>query len=130
MFCTQLDRVRKHLNARGVKPARVLFHRDNAKPHVSNQMRVKLTELGWELLVYPHYSFEIASSDYHLFRSLGNFMRGHRIAHQDDLRHDISNFFTNTTNRRHFTIEEFHCYGRDAERSLKPIANDLCFLFL
>ena len=57
----------------------VLFHHDNARPHISLVTQQKLRELGWEVLMHPPYNPDLAPSDYHLFRSLKNsvgFKRG------------------------------------------------------
>ncbi|EZA57614.1 Histone-lysine N-methyltransferase SETMAR, partial [Ooceraea biroi] len=54
----------------------VLFHQDNARPHTSLTIRTKLLQLGWDVLPHPAYSPDIAPSDYYLFRSLQNFLKG------------------------------------------------------
>ncbi|XP_029162233.1 histone-lysine N-methyltransferase SETMAR-like [Nylanderia fulva] len=57
----------------------VVFHHDNARPHTSLMTRQKLRELGLEVLMHPPYSPDIAPSDYHLFRSLQNFLNGIKL---------------------------------------------------
>jgi len=47
----------------------ILLH-DNARPHVAAPVKTYLETLKWEVLPYPPYSPDIASSDYHLFRSM------------------------------------------------------------
>ena len=54
----------------------VIFHQDNTRPHTSLVTRIKLLELGWEVMPYPPYSPDLAPSDYHLFRSLENHLNG------------------------------------------------------
>ncbi|EFN78228.1 Histone-lysine N-methyltransferase SETMAR, partial [Harpegnathos saltator] len=49
-------------------------HQDNARPHTSIVTRQKFRELGWEVLMHPPYSPDLAPSDYHLFLSLQNFL--------------------------------------------------------
>ena len=51
----------------------IVFHHDNARPHSSLTTRQKLLELGWDVLLHPPYSPDIAPSDYYLFRSLQTF---------------------------------------------------------
>ena len=45
-------------------------------PHVAKVVKKKLDELGWELLPHPPFSPDLAPSDYHLFLSLSNNLRG------------------------------------------------------
>jgi len=45
--------------------------------------RQKLREFGWEVLMHPPYSPDIASSDYYLFRFLQNSFNGVKLASQD-----------------------------------------------
>ncbi|KOC67012.1 Histone-lysine N-methyltransferase SETMAR [Habropoda laboriosa] len=40
------------------------------KPHTSLVTRQKLLELGWDVLLHPPYSPDLAPSDFHLFRSI------------------------------------------------------------
>jgi len=47
----------------------ILLH-DNARPHVAAPIKTYLETLKWEVLPYPPYFPDIASSDYHLFRSM------------------------------------------------------------
>jgi len=48
----------------------VVFHQDNARPHVSLTTRQKLLQFGWDVLPHPPYSLDIALSNSYLFRSL------------------------------------------------------------
>ena len=54
--------------------------------------RQKLTELGWEVLMHPPYSSNLAPSDYHLFRSLQNFLDIKKLANKAAENH-IAKFF-------------------------------------
>ena len=70
VYCLQLNK----LNA-GVQEKRpelvnhkgVIFHYDNATPHTSLATRQKLLRLGWEVMLHPPYSPDLAPSDYYLF---------------------------------------------------------------
>ncbi|CAK9801115.1 Mariner Mos1 transposase [Anthophora plagiata] len=62
-------------------------------PHTSLATRTKLLELGWEVMSHPPYSPDLAPSDYHLFRSLQNFLNGKNFSNNDDL--NLVQFFVN-----------------------------------
>ncbi|KOX75615.1 Histone-lysine N-methyltransferase SETMAR, partial [Melipona quadrifasciata] len=49
---------------------------DNARPHVALAVRQKLLQFDWDVLPHPPYSPDLAPSDYYLFLSLKNSLRG------------------------------------------------------
>jgi histone-lysine N-methyltransferase SETMAR len=53
----------------------VLQH-DNACPHTSLSTREHITKMGWTVLHHPPYSPDLAPSDFHLFGSLKDALRG------------------------------------------------------
>ena len=46
----------------------MIFYQDDAKLNVSLITRLKLLQLGWEILIHPLYSSDIAPSDVHLLQ--------------------------------------------------------------
>ena len=71
-YCSQLDQLKVALDKKRpelVNRKRIIFHQDNARPRVSLMTRQKLLQLGWEVLIHPPYSPDIARSDFHLFWS-------------------------------------------------------------
>jgi len=54
--------------------------------------RQKLRELGWEVLMHPLYSPDIALPDY-LFRSLQNFLNGVKLASKKACENHLKQFF-------------------------------------
>jgi transposase len=54
----------------------VILQHDNARTHTANMTKEAVQELDWEILPHPPYSPDLAPSDYHLFRSLSNNLRG------------------------------------------------------
>ena len=48
----------------------IVFHHNNARFHTFLATHTKLLELGWEVMSHSPYSPNLATSDYHLFRSL------------------------------------------------------------
>ncbi|EZA48646.1 Histone-lysine N-methyltransferase SETMAR [Ooceraea biroi] len=65
---------------------RVVFHYDNARPRTSLVAREKLLQLGWDVLLHPPYSPDLAPSDYHLFRSLQNALNGKTFTADEDIK--------------------------------------------
>ncbi|XP_035725548.1 histone-lysine N-methyltransferase SETMAR-like [Vespa mandarinia] len=72
----------------------VILQHDNARPHYVRRTMEKINELGWEVLLYPPYSPDIARSDFHLFRLLQHFLSGKKFENLDDVQNVISRYFT------------------------------------
>ena len=72
----QLKAALKEKNLVLVNKKHIVFHQDNARLHISLMTRQKLLQLGWEVLIHPLYSQDIALTDIHLFWSLWNFLKG------------------------------------------------------
>ncbi|CAF1471208.1 unnamed protein product, partial [Adineta ricciae] len=53
----------------------------------------KLLKLGWITLPHPPYSPDLAPTDYHLFRSLSNYLSEKKFDDKNDLRTELANFF-------------------------------------
>ena len=51
---------------------KIILHHDNAQPHVARPVKTYLETLKWEVFPEPPYSLDVASSDYHLFRSMAH----------------------------------------------------------
>jgi len=54
----------------------VLLHQDDAPAHTSAVEMAAIRECGFELLSHLPYSPDLAPSDYHVFRSLKDSLRG------------------------------------------------------
>ena len=53
----------------------------------------KLSQPGWEVLIHPPYSPNIAPSDFHLFLSLQNYLNGKNFNSQEDCKRHLKSFF-------------------------------------
>lgn len=75
----------------------VIFHQDNAKPHTSKVTKQFLSELGWELMMHPPYSPDLAPSDYYLFSHLQLFLRGGIFNSADEVISEVKSFYAGQT---------------------------------
>jgi len=107
LYCAQLNAVRtaaQVMTAQGLRQGRVVLQQDNARPHTSNQTLRHIQEtLGWDLLPHPPYSPDIAPSDYHVFRSLKNFLRGKQFLNDEELENGVGQYFASKLGTDFFT---------------------------
>ena len=95
-YCSQVDQLKAALDEKRpdlVNRKRIIFHQDNAILHVSLMTRQKLLQLGWEVLIHPPYSSDIAPSDFHLFWSLQNSLNGKNFNSLQDCKRHLEQFF-------------------------------------
>ena len=81
-YCAQLDNLKTALQTQRpelMNRKGVIFHHDNAWPHTALMTQHKLKELNWEVLRHPAYSPDLAPSDFHLFKSLQNYLNGKKF---------------------------------------------------
>ena len=91
-YYSQLDQLKVVLDEKHpelVNRKCIIFHQDNATPHVSLMTRQKLLQLGWEVLIHPPYSPDIAPSDFHLFQSLQNSLSGKNFNSLEDCKRHL-----------------------------------------
>ena len=94
--CSRLDQLKAALDEKHpelVNRKCIIFHQGNARPHVSLMTRQNLLQLGWEVLIHPLYSPDIAPSDFHLFLSLQNFLNGKNFSSLEDCKRHLEQFF-------------------------------------
>ena len=94
LVIAQLHRVNEALQLkRPDRQGQVILLHDNARPHVAKVVKAALQELDWEVLMHPPYSPDLAPTDYHLFRSLSNQMRGLTFDNEEDLENWLTTYF-------------------------------------
>ncbi|GFX01645.1 mariner Mos1 transposase [Trichonephila clavipes] len=71
----------------------VVFHQDNAIPHISLVTRQKLLQLEWDTMPHPPYSPDLAPSDYYLFLSFQNFSDGKTFTSNEEVKNHLDQFF-------------------------------------
>ena len=95
-YCCQLDNLKDAIARKRPELANrrgVVFHHDNARPHVSLLVRNKLLSFDWDVLPHPPYSPDIAPSDYYLFLSLKNSVRGKNFNSKNDIKMYLDQYF-------------------------------------
>ncbi len=88
--CQQLDHVAAKLQG---KQDRIYFLHDNATPHIAKSIREKLLKLGWVTVPHPPYSPDLAPTDYHMYRSMSDYLPEKKFDNENDLIMDLVNFF-------------------------------------
>ena len=73
----------------------VIFHHDNAIPHTSLATRQKLLRRGWEVMLHPPFSSDLAPSDYYIFRCLHNSLNGKTFNDDDAVKSHLVQLFAN-----------------------------------
>ncbi|GFX08556.1 mariner Mos1 transposase [Trichonephila clavipes] len=69
LYCQQLYRLKLAIEQKRPESAnrKGVFHQNNARQHTYLMTRQELWEHGWEILMHPPYSPDLAPSDYHLY---------------------------------------------------------------
>jgi histone-lysine N-methyltransferase SETMAR len=75
------------------KQDRIYFLHDNATPHIAKSIREKLLKLGWVTVPHPPYSPDLAPTDYHMYRSMSDYLPEKKFDNENDLIMDLVNFF-------------------------------------
>ena len=70
----------------------IIFHHDNARPHVAIPVKNYLEISVGEVLPRPPYSPDLAPSDYHLFRSMQNALTGIRFTSEQGIKNWFDSF--------------------------------------
>jgi histone-lysine N-methyltransferase SETMAR len=97
-YCQQLCRLDEAIWQKRRNRHGVILHHDNARPHTANMTKAAFQELDWEILPHPPYSPDLAPSDYHLFSSLFNNLRG------VSFNNDVSSKTGSTSSRQNWRI--------------------------
>ncbi|GFT97862.1 histone-lysine N-methyltransferase SETMAR [Trichonephila clavipes] len=97
-YCQQLDRLKLAIDQKWPELSNrigAVFHQDNSRTHTSVVTRHSLWELGWEVLMLPPYSPDLAPSDYHLFLALQNFLSDKKLGSREDCENRLLDVFAN-----------------------------------
>jgi histone-lysine N-methyltransferase SETMAR len=102
----------------------MLLQQDNARPHTAKKTLQKIEELeGIELLPQPAFSPDLEPSDYHLFRSMAQFLRAKKFQSVAYVEVAVEEFFASKDKEWFYqTFKEL------AEKWVKTIEHEGLFL--
>jgi [histone H3]-lysine36 N-dimethyltransferase SETMAR len=103
VYCHQLDKLNDSLKQKRpelINRKGVVFHKDNARPHTSLVTRQNLLQLGWNILLHPPYSPDLAPSDYYLFRDLQIFLDGKTFTSNKEVKNHLDQFFASKVQKK------------------------------
>ena len=94
-YWTQLIRLKRAIAEKRPEYATIheaiIFHHDNARPHVAIPVKNYLENSGLEVLPHPPYSPDLAPSDYHL-SELGNYFKWINFKYLFEMQNAIFHF--------------------------------------
>ena len=95
-YRTQLIRLKKAIAEKppeyATRHETIIFHHDNARPHLAIPVKDYLENSGWEVSLHPSYSPDLAPSDYHLFRPMQNALTGIRFTSENGIKNWLDSF--------------------------------------
>ncbi|GFU85973.1 mariner Mos1 transposase [Trichonephila clavipes] len=96
IYCQQLDRLKLEIDQKWPEFANrrgVVFHQDNARPHISVVTHQTHWKLGWEVLMHLPNSSDLTPSDYYLFLALQNFLSDKKLGSREDCENRLLDVF-------------------------------------
>ncbi|KZC12707.1 Histone-lysine N-methyltransferase SETMAR [Dufourea novaeangliae] len=69
------------------------LQQNNARPCIPHRTLGKIEKFGWERVIHPTYSPDVAPNDYHSFRLLQHSLIGKRFCKLDDVATHLSKCF-------------------------------------
>ena len=95
-YCSHLNQLRAALDEKWpdfVNRKHIMFHQNNARPHVCLMTRQNLLQFGWEVVIYMFYAPDIAPLNSHLFQFLHNSLNGKNFNSLEDCKSLLEQFF-------------------------------------
>ena len=92
-YIETLNNLKEEIKILRPKMKKIIFLHDNTRPHSAKKVGEKINQFEWELLNHPPYSPDLAPSDYYLFGSLKNELRGIRYPNKEELEFSIRAWF-------------------------------------
>ena len=95
----------------------IVLQHDNARAHTANVTSSTITKLGWEVLVHPPYSPDLAPSDYHLFGPLKDHLGGIKFDTDEDGKNAVQKWLH--TMPETFFLQVFEHFQHGGKSALK-----------
>ena len=92
-YTQQLDRLAEAVHQKKPDTTKIILQHYNAKPHTAKLIKVKIQELGWEVLPHPPYSPDLALLDYHLLRDIQVTLEGVHFNDEEEVKTWLTNYF-------------------------------------
>ncbi|CAH2257986.1 jg25254 [Pararge aegeria aegeria] len=99
-YASILERLKEAIKAkrRGKLTKGVLLLHDNAPVHKSRVALASLYKMGFDILVHPPYSPDLAPSDYYLFPKMKKELRGKKFSSDEEVKEAVSAYFSDRKN--------------------------------
>jgi [histone H3]-lysine36 N-dimethyltransferase SETMAR len=81
------------INRRGLLAKGVLLLHDNASVHKAKLSQIAIKDCGFEVIIHPPYSPDLAPSDYYLFPNLKKSLRGKHFPDNESLKAAVNDYF-------------------------------------
>jgi len=85
----------------GLQKKKIVFHQDNAPTHKIVLAMRKLRDLHYELLEHPHYSPDLALSDFYLFPKLEIILAVESLSSNQEATAAVEVYFPDLTNNHY-----------------------------
>ena len=82
----------------------VLLHRDNMPAHTPAVAMATIRGYGFQLLNHPPYSPDLAPTDYHVLRSLKDYVHGHNFYSDEEVIYAVNDWFEQQDKNSSWTV--------------------------
>ncbi|GBO30078.1 hypothetical protein AVEN_188735-1 [Araneus ventricosus] len=96
-YSSQMDKLKQTIGQKRIKSANregMVFHQNTVRATLITPTRQKLSKLGWDVLLHPSYSPDLALLDYHLFQSSQNSQSVKNFNYLEDCKKHLDQFFS------------------------------------
>ncbi|KFM80042.1 Histone-lysine N-methyltransferase SETMAR, partial [Stegodyphus mimosarum] len=94
-YCETLRRLRRAIQnkRRGMLTSGIVLIHDNARAHSARVTQRLLQQFQWDIFEHPPYTPDLASSDFHLFPKLKQWLGGKCFQNDSELKETVTTHF-------------------------------------